>query len=152
MSAAYFYHLTRRPLEATLPMLLTKSLAAGWRVYIRGTDSERLKWLDEKLWLGTDDGFLAHGLEGGEHDADQPILLGENRLSGNGASCLISIDGAEIDPTEVKAYERVCVIFDGNDESALARARAQWKTIVDAECAAQYWSEEDGNWQKKAER
>ena len=31
MGAAYFYHLTRQPLEATLPMLLEKSLGAGWR-------------------------------------------------------------------------------------------------------------------------
>ena len=29
MGAAYFYHLTRQPLEATLPMLLEKSLGAG---------------------------------------------------------------------------------------------------------------------------
>ena len=37
MGAAYFYHLTRRPLEATLPMLLGKAQQAGWRVAVRGT-------------------------------------------------------------------------------------------------------------------
>lgn len=133
-------------------MLLTKSLAAGWRVYIRGTDSERLKWLDEKLWLGADITFLPHSLEGGAHDADQPILLGSSLECANGATCLISIDGADVDPAEVKSFERVCVLFDGNDETALSRARAQWKAVVDAECSAQYWSEDDGTWQKKAER
>ena len=66
MGAAYFYHLTRAPLEAVLPMLLEKSVAAGWRVMVRGTDDDRMKWLDERLWLGRDDGFLPHGLAGGE--------------------------------------------------------------------------------------
>ncbi|MDG2259252.1 MAG: DNA polymerase III subunit chi [Paracoccaceae bacterium] len=151
MSAAYFYHLTRRPLEVTLPSLLAKSLQAGWRVYVRGGDQERLKWLDEKLWLGGDDSFLPHGLEGGEHDADQPILLGVSAASTNGSVCLISIDGAIIDPSEVADNERVCVIFDGNDQNALGVARSQWKTLTDAGCSALYWSEESGNWQKKAE-
>ena len=73
MGEVYFYHLTRAPLEATLPTLLGRARAAGWRVAVRGTDAARLDWLDEKLWL--DDGFLPHGRAGGEFDGDQPILL-----------------------------------------------------------------------------
>ena len=38
MGAAYFYHLTRAPLEVTLPMLLGKAQQAGWRVAVRGRD------------------------------------------------------------------------------------------------------------------
>ena len=75
MGAAFFYHLTQRPLEATLPMLLTKALQAGWRVAVRGRDAGQMAWLDEKLWLGPEDGFLPHGLAGGAHEADQPVLL-----------------------------------------------------------------------------
>ena len=75
MGAAYFYHLTRAPLEQTLPMLLDKARQAGWRIAVRGVDRARLEWLDERLWLGPEDGFLPHGLEGGPHDAAQPILL-----------------------------------------------------------------------------
>jgi len=151
MSAAYFYHLTRRPLEVTLPSLLAKSLQAGWRVYIRGSDEEHLKWLDEKLWLGGGADFLPHGLEGGRHDADQPILIGTSKTHTNGAACLICIQGAQITPEEVAKHERVCILFDGNDQDALGIARNQWKSLVDAKCPAQYWSEESGNWQKKAE-
>ena len=44
------------------------------------------------------------------------------------------------------------MIFDGNDPDALQAARAQWKALTDAGCAAQYWSEETGRWEKKAER
>lgn len=151
MGAVYFYHLTRRPVEVTLPMLLEKSLQAGWRVFVRGTDRERLVWLDDKLWLGGDESFLPHGVEGGPHDADQPILLGQGATASNGAQCLMSIDGAELTPEEINETERSCILFDGNDQEALSEARKQWKSLTAAGCSAQYWSEESGNWQKKAE-
>jgi len=152
MGAAYFYHLTRRPLEATLPMLLDKARGAGWRVAVRGVAAARLEWLDERLWLGPEDGFLPHGLAGGDHDADQPILLTTGVDMPNGAQCLMTIDGAPVTPDEVGALDRVCVLFDGNDAAALDTARGQWKALTGAGCAAQYWSEESGRWEKKAER
>ena len=151
MGAAYFYHLTRRPLEATLPMLLEKARSAGWRVAVRGTSKERMDWLDQKLWLGSDDGFLPHGLAGGPHDALQPILLTTMPDAGNAPECVMTIDGAAVDASEVAERERVCVLFDGNDPAAVDVARGQWKTLTDAGCAAQYWSEEAGRWEKKAE-
>ncbi|MET4103158.1 DNA polymerase-3 subunit chi [Roseovarius sp. MBR-78] len=151
MGAAYFYHLTRRPLEVTLPQLLDKALAAGWRVAVRGVDAARMDRLDAQLWLGPEDGFLPHGRAGGPHDADQPVLLTTDTASPNGAACVMAVDGAEVTPEEVQALERACILFDGSDEVALARARAQWKALTGAGCAAQYWSEETGKWQKKAE-
>ena len=151
MGAVYFYHLTRSPLEATLPMLLGKARGAGWRVIVRGADEARLKWLDEKLWLVGDEAFLAHGLAGGEHDAVQPILLTQGAENPNGAACLMAVDGAAVSAEEVSALERVCVIFDGNDPGALEAARGQWKALSEAGCAAQYWSQESGKWEKKAE-
>ncbi|WP_299863712.1 DNA polymerase III subunit chi [uncultured Roseobacter sp.] len=151
MGTALFYHLTRRPLEETLAMLLGKAVAAEMRVVVRGTDLGRLGWLDEKLWLGEDDGFLPHGLAGGAHDADQPVLLTAAQEVVNGARCLMSIDGAPVEAEEVAAMERVCVLFDGNDPAALEHARGQWKSLKDAGAAAQYWSEESGRWEKKAE-
>ncbi|SLN16253.1 DNA polymerase III subunit chi [Roseovarius albus] len=151
MGAAYFYHLTRKPLEATLPVLLEKALGAGLRVAVRGTDQARLNWLDEKLWLGPEEGFLPHGLSGGSHDTDQPILLTTEQQASNLAQCVMIIDGAEVSADEVSALERVCILFDGNDPEALNVARGQWKALTVAGCSAQYWSEESGNWQKKAE-
>lgn len=151
MGAAYFYHLTRQPLEATLPILLEKSLGAGWRVAVRGRDAARLAWLDERLWLGPEDGFVPHGIAGGPHDADQPILLTTDSARPNGAVCLMAIDGAEVSAEEVQALERVCILFDGNDDAAVQVARGQWKALTGAGCAAQYWSEAGGRWEKKAE-
>lgn len=151
MGAAYFYHLTRRPLEATLPLLLDKARAAGWRIAVRGTDAGRLEWLDEKLWQGGDESFLPHGLAGGPHDADQPILL-TTGAAANDPACLMAVDGAGVAPEEVQGLQRVCILFDGHDPDALARARGQWKALTDAGCSAQYWSEESGRWEKKAEK
>lgn len=151
MGAAYFYHLTRAPLEVTLAVLLQKSAAAGWRVVVRGRDPGRLAWLDEKLWLGPEDGFVPHGLAGGAHDADQPVLLTVAGEIANGAACLMAVDGAAVEAREVQALERVCILFDGHDEEAVEAARGQWKALTGAGCAAQYWSEASGRWEKKAE-
>lgn len=149
MGTALFYHLTHRPLEATLPMLLDKSLAAGWRVAVRGGDAGRLDWLDERLWMG--DGFLPHGRAGTGFDADQPVLLTTAPDMPNEAACLMAVDGAEVSPDETQRLERVCILFDGNDPAAVDRARGQWRSLTAAGIPAQYWSEESGRWQKKAE-
>jgi DNA polymerase-3 subunit chi len=152
MGAAYFYHLTRNPLEVTLPQLLGRAMQAGWRVAVRGRDPARMDWLDRQLWMGVSDGFLPHGLAGGAHDASQPVLLTTGAEAANDPACLMTVDGAEVGADEVQRLERVCVIFDGNDPTAVQIARAQWKALTDAGCAAQYWSEESGRWEMKAER
>ncbi|MEP1614200.1 MAG: DNA polymerase III subunit chi [Roseobacter sp.] len=151
MGKAMFYHLTRRPMEDTLTMLLGKARQAGWRVLVRGTDSDRLTWLDGKLWLEPEDGFLPHGLAGGEHDAAQPILLSKSDDIANAAQCVMSIDGAEITPKEVENLDRCCVLFDGNAPEALQVARNQWRTLKEAGVVAEYWSEDSGAWELKAQ-
>lgn len=151
MGAAYFYHMTRTPLEATLPALLAKAREAGWRVAVRGTDAARMEWLDERLWLGPEEAFLPHGLAGGAHDADQPVLLTTGNALTNGAACLMAVDGAGVDPDEAHGLERVCILFDGNDPAAVERARGQWRALTGAGVAAQYWSQASGRWQKTAE-
>ncbi len=151
MGQAMFYHLTRSPLEVALPMLLAKSLQSGWHVVVRGMDAQRLDWLDRTLWSGSDEGFLPHGIAGGPHDALQPILLTTGRGVPNGAECLMAVDGAEVTAEDCGALARVCILFDGNDPAAVDHARGQWKALTGAGVAAQYWSEEGGRWQKKAE-
>lgn len=151
MGAAYFYHLTRHPVDVTLAMLLGKAGGAGWRVAVRGTDLGRLRWLDEKLWVGQEADFLPHRIAGGPHDADQPILLTTSAEAKNDPQCVMCVDGAQISAAEIEALDRVCVLFDGNDPEALDVARGQWKTLKDAGASAQYWSQADGRWEKKAE-
>jgi DNA polymerase-3 subunit chi len=150
MGAVYFYHLTDSPLEATLPLLVSKARGAGWRILVRGCDEALLKRLDDVLWQGPEDQFLPHGRAGGAHDADQPVLLGD--LPSDGFGCVMSVAGADVTADEVASLERTCILFDGHDGVALDYARGQWKALTDAGCAAQYWAQEDGRWTKKAEK
>ncbi|MFQ6548326.1 DNA polymerase III subunit chi [Aestuariibius sp. 2305UL40-4] len=148
MGAAYFYHLTRQPVEAALPQLVERALAAGWRVAVRAPE-EALSGLDDALWRGPDDGFLAHGIAGGPHDADQPVLLTAGDASANGARCLMGVGGTEITADDCAGMERVCILFDGTDGAALERARTQWRGLTEAGVEAQYWSQESGRWERK---
>lgn len=146
-----FFHLMQSAPADTLAINAPRALRQGWRVMVRGTDPTTLDQLDAALWLkGGDDGFLPHGLAGGSHDADQPILLGTSDPV-NQAKVLALIDGAGVSDAEVTAMERVWVLFDGNDPVRLQAARLQWKAMTDAGHPAQYWSEESGRWEKKAE-
>lgn len=148
MADVYFYHLTERPLEATLPVLLARATGSGWRVAVRGRDTTRLQHLDASLWQG--DGFLPHGLAGGPHDAAQPVLLTTGEAT-NAPQCLMVVDGAEVTAEEAASLERVCVLFNGLEESAVEGARAQWRTLTSAGVKAKYWAEEGGRWEMKAE-
>jgi DNA polymerase-3 subunit chi len=151
MGAAYFYHLTRKPLAETLMMLLAKSLDNKWKVAVRGKNAAGLEALDAALWQGPQEGFLPHGLAGGPHDVDQPILLTTQADAANTPQCVMCVHGAEVSADEIAALDRVCILFDGNDDAALDKARTQWKALKDAGASAQYWSEESGRWEKKAE-
>ena len=151
MGAVMFYHLTQRSLAETLRMLVDKSLANGWRVAVRGTNAAGLQALDTALWHGAPDSFLPHGIAGGAHDAMQPVLLGTEAANTNNAQCVMAVHSAEVTPDDAAAMERVCILFDGHDEDALAHARSQWKALTGAGVKAQYWSEESGRWEKKAE-
>lgn len=144
-----FYHLTTSRAEDTARSLLGRSLQNGWRVMLRGTDIGSLGALDAALWQGPEDAFLPHGLQGGPHDARQPILLGLGPI-GNAAQALMAVDGAAVDPAEAEGLERVFILFDGQNEDAVAAARVQWKALTAAGLAAQYWSDASGNWEKKA--
>ena len=45
MGEVRFYHLTERPLEQALPVMLERSLERGWRVVVRGTEPSRIEAL-----------------------------------------------------------------------------------------------------------
>ena len=149
MGAVFFYELQGAPLETTLPMLLDKARGQGWRVLVRGTDPALLTQLDAALWQGPVDHFLPHGLAGGPHDADQPVLLGD--LPATDFACVMAVGGAAVTAEEAVQLARACILFD-SAENAKAQARLQWKTLTDEGIAAQYWAQEDGRWVKKAER
>lgn len=153
MAQVMFYHLTRSPLETTLPILLGKSLDAGWRVLVRARAAALLQRLDHRLWVDPPEGFLPHGLSGGPHDADQPVLLTTATdpapQAPNAPACLIALESAPVTGAEALALDRVCILFDGADPAAMDYARAQWRDLTAAGLPAQYWSEQSGSWRKE---
>lgn len=151
MGDVLFYHLTRSDLAGTLRLLLEKSLERGWRVAVRGTDPAVMERLDAQLWLGPEDRFLPHALAGGPHDARQPVLLTTAADAANAPDCLMAVAGAGVTAAEAAEHDRVCILFDGTDGAELSGARALWKDLTSAGATAQYWSEETGRWQMKAQ-
>lgn len=148
---ALFYHLTRSTEEDLIRLLITRAMAQGWRVMLRGTDDAALRRIDARLWTEGEASFLPHGMEGGAHDADQPVLIGRGAAA-NAAQGVILTGGALSDAAEAKGLARLWVLFDGADEAAVSGARALWRQLTDDGTDAEYWSEDSGKWMKTAEK
>jgi DNA polymerase-3 subunit chi len=106
-----------------------------------------LEALDEALWLSQSPDWLPHGMAGGAHDDWQPILLSQAAEAVNGARFLFLVDGAEV---AVEGFVRVFDLFDGNDEAAVAAARARWRAATAAGHALTYWQQGPKGWVKAA--
>jgi DNA polymerase III subunit chi len=150
MTEVLFYHLQGQRLEGVLPALLEKSLARGWRVIVQGASEERIEALDAHLWTYRDDGFLPHGTWREQDSAAQPVLLTVHEGNPNAADVRFLIDGAPV-PADAEAYQRIVLLFDGDDEEAVGVARAHWSEAKAKGFEATYWqSDENGRWVKKA--
>jgi len=144
-----FYHLQNKSLEEVLPPLLEKSLARGWRVVVQSTSEERAEALDAHLWTYTEDSFLPHATWQAADAAEQPILLSIDADNPNGAQVRFLVDNAAL-PADGESYERMVLVFNGDDGEALAAARAAWTDCKARGFAATYWqTDERGRWQKK---
>jgi DNA polymerase-3 subunit chi len=149
MTELLFYHLERRSLEAVLPQLLEKSLARGWRVVVQSSSEERIEALDAHLWTYRDDSFLPHGTFRESLVSDQPVLLTVSDDNPNQASVRFLVDRAE-PPADASCYERIVVLFDGQDEEARAEARELWRTKKAEGFDVTYWQcDEHGRWQQR---
>jgi DNA polymerase-3 subunit chi len=145
-----FYHLQARPLEAVLPQLVEKSLEKAWRVVIQATTRERLAVLDDRLWTYDDASFLPHATDEDGDPAAQPVLLTTASTNPNRAAIRFLTEGAPI-PEDARSYERIVLIFDGNDPEAVAAARQAWRGVAAGGFAATYWRQnEAGRWEKQA--
>jgi DNA polymerase III subunit chi len=143
-----FYHLQRATLEQTLPQLLEKTLARGWKAVIVASSPERLKALDDHLWTYREDSFLPHGIHETETH-DTPILLSLDGGRPDGFDVVFAVDGAEL-PSST-GWSRAVLMFDGNDDDALAKARTAWKTLTSSGQTATYWQQDEtGRWIQKA--
>ena len=150
MTEAWFYHLQRQSLEQVLPGLLERSLARGWKAVVQAGSQERLAMLDDHLWTYSDDGFLPHVTDREADAAANPIVLTLGEDNHNAAEVRFLVDGASL-PDDASPYQRLMLLFDGDDAEALGAARAEWKKAKTAGLDAAYWQQdENGRWEKKA--
>jgi len=148
MSEIAFYHLTRSPLEAALPMLLAKTLQAGKRAVVIAGSPERVEHLNGALWSYDDASWLPHGSAKDGHPDEQPVWLTDVDENPNGAHFLFLTDGASA--ADMDAYERCFELFDGANVESVKTARERWLAYKSAGHTLTYWQQtEQGGWSKK---
>jgi len=150
MTEILFYHLKGQRLEQVLPPLLQKSLERGWRVVVQASSEERIEALDAHLWTWRDDAFLPHGTWREPDAGEQPVLLTLDGENPNQAVVRFLVEGAEL-PADASAYQRLVLLFDGDDPDAVAAARERWAKAKNEGFEVTYWqADENGRWQRQA--
>lgn len=149
MTEVLFYHLQGMALESVLPPLIEKSIDRGWRVAIQAASEERADILDAHLWTWRDDSFLPHGTWREADAREQPVLLTIDEQNLNAASVRFFVDRAGL-PADADSYDRLVMLFDGEDDEALASARATWSDCKTKGFDVTYWqADQQGRWQRR---
>ena len=149
MTELRFYHLRGDNLDEVVQKLLDASLGRGWRVVVQSGSEERIEALDTHLWTYRDDSFLPHGTWREANVEAQPVVLTVHDHNPNAANVRFLIEGADV-PADVANYERLVLIFDGEDEDAVATARQRWSDAKAAGHTVSYWQrDEQGRWMEK---
>src|ERR1700694_1321497 len=138
MTEVLFYHLQNMSLENVLPPLLEKSLERGWRVVVQSTSQERTEALDAHLWTYRDDSFLPHATWRAGDAPDQPIVLMGEEGNRNRANVRFLIDHACLQ-AGCDGYDRMVLVFSGDDSEALAAARGAWTDCKTRGFEVTYW-------------
>jgi DNA polymerase-3 subunit chi len=77
------------------------------------------------------------------------VLITVHDHNPNAAQVRFLIDGAAL-PENALAYQRIVLVFDGEDEDARARAREQWSAAKAAGFELTYWQpDEQGRWTRR---
>ncbi|MBM3563795.1 MAG: DNA polymerase III subunit chi [Alphaproteobacteria bacterium] len=154
MSEIAFYHLTRTTVAQTLPALLERSRARGWRAIVQATSDALLAKLDAELWSYRPESFLPHGTKADGAPQTQPVYLTCGEDNPNDADVRFFVEGARLAPALAGAgapRQRAALLFDGRDDAELADARAQWKELRDLGYSLVYHQQsEGGGWEEKA--
>ena len=109
--------------------------------------TERVEHLNQLLWTYDEASFLPHGSIRDGNVERQPVFLTTGDGNPNGATMLRLVDGAQA--TGLEQYKRVCDMFDGNDEAAVADARQRWREGKAAGHALTYWEQTQAGWVKR---
>ncbi|MDO9562387.1 MAG: DNA polymerase III subunit chi, partial [Bradyrhizobium sp.] len=80
---------------------------------------------------------------------DQPIVLMVEEGNPNRAKVRFLIDNAAL-PADCETYDRLVLVFDGEDDNALGAARGAWTDCKSRGFEVTYWqADERGRWQRR---
>lgn len=153
MTEVLFYHLEKRSLDDILPGLVERTLGRGWRALIRTESSDRAQAIDNRLWAWSEESFLPHAQAGDGDAATQPVLITVEEGNANGAQVLFLVGNALPSSLEsdLAAFERIVVLFDGRDDCALSAVRRTRSETKAAGHPTTYWKQSaSGKWEKQA--
>lgn len=126
---------------------MERALKDGYRVLVMAGSGERLEHLNQLLWTYDEASFLPHGSARDGNADRQPIFLTAGDENPNRATMLVLVDGAQ--GSALEGYARVCDMFDGNDETAVAAARQRWREAKAAGHTLTYWEQTGAGWVKR---
>lgn len=148
MTKVNFYHLTQTPLGKALPRLLEKVVSAGMRAVVLAENDEKVDVLNSELWTYTTKFFLPHGSKKDGFVERQPIYLTSSISDNPNGSNVLAFIG-NVDPGDVKEYDKCLYMFDGNEQTQLETARKRWKEYKDAGFETTYWQQTaKGAWEE----
>ncbi len=143
-----FYHLTQSTLGDILPTLVERALIRFGKVTIQCVSREQRDAIDMRLWTYSDEAFIGHGTECDQYPNLQPVFLTTGQENPNDSKIRFLIEGAVC--SDIEAYQRLVVIFDGQNDEQLNFARVQWKKYKMKNHNLTYWQQtEDRSWEKQ---
>lgn len=146
MPQVSFYQLSVAPVEKVLPKLLEKILAAGQRAVVVTEYHEQVEFLNDKLWTYEQLAFLPHGSARDGNAEKQPIWITcDDQDNPNGAKVLVMTYNAVAN--DVRAYDKVVEIFDGEDSKSFALAKERINDYTNNMYELIYWKQDSkGQW------
>ncbi len=127
---------------------MERALARFGTVTIQCVSKEQRDSIDIHLWVYTDESFIGHGTECDQYPNFQPVFLTTGQENPNDSKIRFLIEGAVC--SDIDAYQRLVVIFDGRSEELLNLVRAQWKKYKMENHNLTYWQQtEDHRWEKQ---
>jgi len=120
-----FYSTSARHVAGKRLAAVARKVTGAWMARGRAVRHrhERADALDAHLWTYRDDSFLPHATWRVGDAQDQPIVLAVEDSNPNQANVRFLVDSAPL-PADCGAYDRVVLVFNGDDGEALAAARS----------------------------
>lgn len=148
MTEVSFYHLERQSLDEALPRLLRRVRERELKAVVLAENTDRIQYLNEKLWTFDPGSFLPHGTKEDGFAEDQPIYLTAIEENPASAEVLVVVDG--LLPESVASFQRCLDLFNGRDPEALDAARQRWRHYKEAGFSVTYWRQnESGRWEQQ---